>query len=346
MSLSWGIISRYKVEIYGAAILWIMLLHGLVRIAPAQLSKSFLFLTPIIKHGYFGVEIFLFLSGICLFFSMKKDDSISNFYKKRIIRILVPYLLITGSYWFGVCVVWKHDYLRFVENITQYSFWFGRVHFAWFIGAILLFYFLYPLIYRFALAGRSYKHSLLAILTIILGTYAFCFLLKFGSPLLQEWFKEIEIAITRFPVFLLGCYCGRLVYEDKKISHNMLMVSFVGCAFGIYYFMNNFPVVSLFRISGLLLGPCFALWIAILFYVINHPGLNKLFQFLGNRSLELYLTHLALQNILGFLKIFGNSKVHNYHLYLIFCVWGGIIIASIIAIFSNKIVSYLKRYLL
>lgn len=345
MRMSWGIFSKYKLELYGTAILWIMLLHGLVRVAPASLDKSFSFLTQIIKHGYFGVEIFLFLSGICLFFSMNKNDDISEFYKKRIIRIIVPYFLITGSYWFGTCVIWKHDILRFIGNITQFTFWFGNVHFAWFIGAILVLYLIYPLIYHLFLKDKSNRYSLISILLSCITMYIICFALDHGPFILREWFKETEIALTRFPVFFLGCYFGKLVYENKEISPNWLLSTFLGGVVGVFYLFNNFPVVSLYRLPGFIFSPCFALWIVIIFDIIHHKYFNRIFQFLGERSLELYLTHLALQNIAGYMKIFGPSKTHNYHLYLVYCVIGGIIVASLAAMISNGIIERIKRKL-
>lgn len=49
--------------------------------------------------GSIGVEIFLFLSGMGLFFSMRKNENVLCFYKKRLKRLSVPYVLIGGIYW-------------------------------------------------------------------------------------------------------------------------------------------------------------------------------------------------------------------------------------------------------
>ena len=58
-----GVISARRSGLFGAAILWIMLFHSSMEIAwePLHLIKA---------TGYAGVDVFLFLSGIGLFYSM------------------------------------------------------------------------------------------------------------------------------------------------------------------------------------------------------------------------------------------------------------------------------------
>ena len=51
-------------ELYGFSILWIMLFHGII-LKNTALPSKFRFLTRFLENGNCGVEIFLFLSGIC-----------------------------------------------------------------------------------------------------------------------------------------------------------------------------------------------------------------------------------------------------------------------------------------
>ena len=66
---NWGIISKYRSQVMGIAILWIILFH-----AKAQGIKipHMQFLNYILNHGNLGVEIFLFVSGIGMYFSLSK----------------------------------------------------------------------------------------------------------------------------------------------------------------------------------------------------------------------------------------------------------------------------------
>lgn len=87
MNVTWGILSKYRNELYGFSIIWIILFHGL-ELKKTVLPKALKFIEPFLKHGNCGVEIFLFLSGICLYFSLKKNQDIIYFFKKRVSRIL------------------------------------------------------------------------------------------------------------------------------------------------------------------------------------------------------------------------------------------------------------------
>lgn len=63
MNISWGLFSKYKSELYGISIFWIMLFHGL-SIKSVALPKSIDLITKILQHSNCGVESFLFGAGI------------------------------------------------------------------------------------------------------------------------------------------------------------------------------------------------------------------------------------------------------------------------------------------
>ena len=67
-------ISIFRRELMGIAILWIMLRH-------LPISSGYYYVLDYLMNlGYGGVDMFLFLSGFGLFFSMKKDSRIGSFY--------------------------------------------------------------------------------------------------------------------------------------------------------------------------------------------------------------------------------------------------------------------------
>lgn len=344
---NWSAISKCKTQLYGFAILWIMLLHGLVRGAKASLGNHLSFLTPLITHGQYGVEIFLFLSGIYLYFSLKKNCNFSEFYKKRLIRILVPYLAITGTYWFVLCVCIKHNVIRFIGNITQYTFWFGHVHFAWYIGAILLFYFIYPFIFKYLLAGRSNRFSFGSILILTIIVYALCFLLKHsGSGTITDWYKEVEIALTRLPDFLWGCYCGKLVYGKRQISKLTLAIASIFFIGGIALMYMNDVYMSFYRIPGLIFAISFCILFPPILSSLDIPRLNQALSWLGKVSLELYLFHLVAQNTTVFLHLYGHSKTGNYVRYLMYCVLGSVVVIWVLKPLLDKLSNRIRASIL
>lgn len=68
-------ISLYRSALMGVATIWIMLLHGyeLYKYISIPLISTFA------KRGNVGVDIFLFLSGFGLWFSLSNDKNLSHF---------------------------------------------------------------------------------------------------------------------------------------------------------------------------------------------------------------------------------------------------------------------------
>ncbi|MCD7815569.1 MAG: acyltransferase, partial [Bacteroides sp.] len=73
---------------------------------------------PMAMYGNCGVDAFLILSGIGLYCSYTKDPSIIRFYRKRGLRVVIPYLIIGLPY-----LVWKDIILNF-SIITFLKDWF------------------------------------------------------------------------------------------------------------------------------------------------------------------------------------------------------------------------------
>lgn len=111
MNITWGLLSKYRNELYGFSIIWIILFHGII-LKKCSLPTSLKLLEDFLKRGNLGVEIFLFLSGCCLYFSMKEDDNILNFYRKRLLRIFSSLSIICGTYWFWTCVVQQQNIVK------------------------------------------------------------------------------------------------------------------------------------------------------------------------------------------------------------------------------------------
>lgn len=325
MNVTWGILSKYRNELYGFSIIWIILFHGL-ELKKTVLPKALKFIEPFLKHGNCGVEIFLFLSGICLYFSLKKNQDIIYFFKKRVSRILGSFLLIDASYWLFTCVYQKQNVLEFLQNITFYSFWYGKNQMVWFIALIVLLYAFYPIIFR---AIEKYN-SIYALFISVMIIYGVCFLLGKNYP---GWFLGVEIALTRVPVFLIGCYCGRMVYEDIEIKQIIKLLTLFFAFYGLtYFYQHPYSLVKYYRIPYLFIGPSLAIWGVILLDVIKSTKLNRTMCLWGGLSLELYLSHIVLRKIFVNSLLYGENYKLNYVWYIIVCCAG----AFFISYFINK----------
>lgn len=105
---NWNIFSKNRNAIYGVAIISIMIFHFFEDIANSNLSGGGLgFLGKLYNTfiGSVGVEFFVFLSGVGLYFSMSKDSNILHFFQKRIKRILPVYLMVAIPYWIVIDLI-------------------------------------------------------------------------------------------------------------------------------------------------------------------------------------------------------------------------------------------------
>ena len=110
---NWNIFSKNRNAIYGVAIISIMIFHFFEDIANSNLSGGGLgFLGKLYNTfiGSVGVEFFVFLSGVGLYFSMSKDSNILHFFQKRIKRILPVYLMVAIPYWIFAYLIYPFVY--------------------------------------------------------------------------------------------------------------------------------------------------------------------------------------------------------------------------------------------
>ena len=87
-------IEKNRIAIMGFAAMWILILHVWYPCFYDNGAIPNLFEGFIVGSGYVGVDIFMFLSAIGLFYSLE-NNSIIVFYKHRIKRLLFPVLIIS-----------------------------------------------------------------------------------------------------------------------------------------------------------------------------------------------------------------------------------------------------------
>lgn len=211
-SVHWGSLSTYRSQIYGFACLWVMCFHNFCD-WPTILTP----LKKAVSYGNTGVDMFLFLSGISLYFAFRKSSSLRTFYSRRMVRLLIPFLLLAVPYW-----IWRDIYLQkgvFLLDVTMASFVTQGTTTTWYVGAILVFYLTYPLVYRLYFGSvHADQPKLRSVIAILLpASYVLvCFSLMYLFP---TFYKRTEIALTRFVVFLIGCSCGQLVEKKTEYTH-------------------------------------------------------------------------------------------------------------------------------
>lgn len=299
MALPLNIVSKYRNEVYGISILWVVIFHANA-IDNVDLSfgcSTLRFLDYFLCAGSVGVDIFLFLSGICLYFSFTKCPDYKEFITKRLSRVLLPTYLIYSLYWLIRFVAINHDLVAFISRMTLMRFWITGDSTIWFVSLILVLYLLYPYIYSFLFEN---SHFILKSIVLIISSLVFVTIYYLSS---KDLYHLFNIAITRIPIFMVGCVFGKLVYDGKTVS--WIFVPVVIALFCVFiYATQQITIVSslsrrlIYGVGGL--SGCYIL--AIIFEAISSLGkialrLLSMLSNLGKCSLELYCSHIMLNQV-------------------------------------------------
>ena len=270
------LLSKYRNEIMGMAILWIMFFHlGL----PPQLH-IFHFISTI---GYTGVDMFVLLSGFGIYFSLSKELSLINWYKKRLVRIIPIWLFFTVLLFF--CCNPEHYHF--------FSFQFGELigRTWWFMPFILSAYIAAPMFYWVVRKGRD------ILLLTILGIL--CIMLIYEMINIKN--VILDLSLPRYLVFLIGMKLANYCTYMDKIKIKYIVFSLIIPLIFLFVLYNQdlilgggidqsympyriYPATLLgFSVSILSAKLCAKIWF-----------INFCFRWFGKNSLELYLTHVLL----------------------------------------------------
>lgn len=340
--LNYASFSAHRNAIYGMAALWIVLFHGTTLEKVARFEPLFLYNT--INMGNIGVDVFILLSGIGLYFSYSKSPRLGEFYRKRFVRVYIPYLLMTLPYIITIFVNGEIDLGLFIRAIFTVNFWTGEkkpIDF-WYISAILVFYLLYPLIHRF-IFRRKLKHErqtggistgkreflrmlLLAAVPIAIGAVMFycCY--------------DIYIIIDRVPsrlaVFVIGTYMGRLVKEKRRFNP-IFLIAAVLIVVGSYPLYQDMLLVGFWnRCYGSLTGIALVYIWSQIFTLLSVIRADKIFAFFGTFSLEIYIIAIL------FRKLFVKTEWYDGY------VMEHYVIAMLIALAAAWLVSLIEKPIL
>lgn len=182
-------LSAYRTYIMGFSILWIVFHHvGFFGLCSFTAISDF-----VIKLGSCGVDIFLILSAFGLYKSLSNNFNIYRFYKRRVIRILPPFILVVLGFHI------KH----LIDSLSPY-FWINELLCNWYIGFIIIAYLLYPLIF---LVQKKYMW-LPFLVGCIIGVVGTILLVIYD---MDDIHQVPMLMVQRIPVFCLGS----LIADDR-----------------------------------------------------------------------------------------------------------------------------------
>ena len=313
-------ISENRNYLYAIMIIWIVFFHIFlyINIFPDNLLRL------IMINGNIGVDVFLFLSGISLYFSYKNNnEKIIDFYKKRFIKLGLVYLFIV----IPAQIIMSQIY----DNYNGGDYWF--------LLCILICYFIYPLLYYPVKHNKKYINIIISLGLIVA--------LMLFNYLIPKTYFEIERLITRIPIFVFGTAFGKEVYQKKKISGNFVLfcISLILITNPVFFFLkkifNNSFDLLFYRISLGIIGVGVIFLLLILLKCFDNIIIKKFLNVIGKITLEIYVVHVSLLTFfLNYLNLTFN-KVSYAAIFSIFFF----ILSVFISIIFNKLIEKTKLVL-
>lgn len=322
-------ISDSRGELFGIAALLVIMTHA------SSYNWGVVYLSRICGFGSVGVDIFLFLSGMGLYYSMKKCNSIRTFYVHRIKRIIPSYLIIAGVLYGIIALLNNTPLMDYFLHISTLDFWvYGQNGVsAWYVSFIILLYLIYPAIYKM-LSKKNWIRDIFILFLIVIIFDSILFIYY------RDVYLRYERALLRVPVFLIGTVYGKNEYEGKRYpAWRFLLygIVFFLVKVGFSHFVN--PQNDLYdvgvRISYLPATLALSEFMPYLrSYVPDNP-FRKMFEKLGSVSLEIYLTHILVNELYQSLDIY---QTYNTPIaYLLFVVMPSLIAVLLAQYFIKKV---------
>ena len=280
-----GNISRFRAEQMGAAMLFVILFHvALDRGDPFYGLR---------RCGNVGVDIFLFLSGVGLWFSWVKTPDVRRFYRRRLLRIVPTWLVVSTAFYLP-------DYLgarRFSRSIVDligditinWDFWLHDELTFWYVPAIMALYLVAPWYMRLVQSRPIYRW--LPLLMVV-----WCVMVQWVLPI-HHAVGHLEIFWSRVPIFFIGINFGELVRTRRQLPGEsvwLLLLTFL-MTFGTCLYLEqvrhgHFPLF----VERMLYIPFTVCTVLVMNRIFRRTPqwVNSAFRFVGALSLEAYLIHI------------------------------------------------------
>lgn len=334
--ISFADIAKYRSSLMGIAMLSVFLFHSMGDWMPTMILN-------IAANGAIGVDVFLFLSAIGLTYSITKNPCVTDFYKRRVLRIMPTYwFIMTCVYLFVFILTAVHimpdNYYRiprnfgeFIQAYTTIGYWIrDGLFYLWYIPAILLLYILFPFVHKlFVVSKWTYLLCLIpgAILTFCppdIAWYHNCLLYRVGIFLWGgifsiEYLQRVR-TIKAWKIYIVGA-CAMLFYIIRM-------------QLGIAPFPRLVEEICFFVTL-----PCILICLTLFF---RYKIIDLSMGFVGKISLEFYLIH---EFIMRFMETISNviftmsplvQKLMTFVITLILAYLVHIIIPKIVGFFKNS----------
>lgn len=278
-------LSRYRNELKGIAILWVVFFH-------AQLGLSGL-VYDVQQIGYGGVDIFFFLSGFGLYHSLERSADLGSYLKRRGERLLPAYL--------PFCLMWLAVMLPIyggglatslriaAGNLSMFGYFAGvELNINWYVSALALSLLLAPVFHAVLRGG---KHFCLRAAVLLAALFAV------GVAYVGN---DQYMAISRLPVFVIGMLFASPQLEvrsSKKITVGLAAACVLGLAVlfvCLKRYLELLITYAMYWHPFVLITPGLCAGLSWLFAKLPKAA-GKPFAMLGNASFEIFLFNVWIE---------------------------------------------------
>ena len=276
----------------------------------------------LLSHGYFGVQLFFFISGFVLslpyarhFLAGASQITYGTYLKRRVTRLEPPYVAALIIRYKPVMVAKNIGFFQLFPHFLASVVYLNAVFYrdysillgvAWSLEIEIQFYLLAPFLFRL-LALHKHARRLIIICAIVLlvflqGRYAPPFISIYGYA--QFFLTGILLA----DFYVSGA-------ATSVFNKNWIIPLAIACLAGIMYLPVNDP--GAYTISSFFVQLAFPLLIGLLYYAILKNGIlknvfsYKFIPIIGGMCYSIYLLHYTIIAALGRFTL--QFHVTNYY---------------------------------
>ena len=283
--MSYSVLSKYRTELMGVAILWVMLFHSF------DLDMGLPILEWLRAAGFGGVDIFILLSSMGLVMSLsRREQSYSQFMTRRASRVLPAYYLVMVPYTLFVLLTRGGHWSALLWNASLLYYWVRPLGaFNWYVAGSMTFYAVTPACFR--RYRRSGHREALTAAGILLGLLA-------GRVLMIDGFWYSMDVFFRIPIYFLGLLIGFYVLEERKLRgwDALFWCLWLGLGAAYLLYMGRGPYADYHPLCYLFLFTTVPMCLALCWCFDRLPlgWARRFFRLLGSHSLEIYLLNVSL----------------------------------------------------
>lgn len=287
-------ISRFRAELMGVAMIIVVLFH-------VSLPRSDAFF-GLRRMGNLGVDIFLFLSGMGLWFSWMKTTvsdaplwkKWKDFYWRRLVRIYPAWLVVASLYYIPRFIGHEQHTTAawidlFLDIAVNWNFWTRDELTFWYIPATMM-------LYVFAPPYMQLVHKHPVYRWLAAGMLMWCVVVQYVTPI-HNAVGHIEIFWSRVPIFFLGINMAESIRRKDTVDGTaiwltlfLFILSLASCVWLEQYRHGKFPLF----LERMLYIPLAVTTILLLCKAFCHTPqwAKRCAAFVGTISLEMYLIHV------------------------------------------------------